>query len=85
MGQRHIKLIFTVILGNFVYDLYVGGDPWAAPDGWNALHPPLHLNLDDQMHGYVLNSGAMHVTTDVFVFFLCCIAFVQLDELTEFI
>ena len=40
------------------------GDPWAAPDGWNTMHPQLNLNLDDQSP-YVMHSGAMHVATDL--------------------
>ena len=40
------------------------GDPWAAPDDWDALHPQLNLNLDDQTT-YVLAGGPMHITTQV--------------------
>ena len=41
-----------------------GGNPWAAPDGWNVQHPPLHLNLDIQTP-YFLHGGAIHVATGV--------------------
>ena len=41
------------------------GNPWAAPDGRNTLHPQLNLNLDDQAHEYILHGGAAHVATEV--------------------
>ena len=42
----------------------LAGDSWAAPDGWDALHPQLNLNLDDQT-SYVLHGGAIHMATEV--------------------
>ena len=38
------------------------GNPWTAPDGWDTLHPQLHLNLDDPASGTIYG-GAVHLAT----------------------
>ena len=42
----------------------VAGNPWAAPNGWDTLHPQLNLNLDDQTP-YLVYNRAVHVATEV--------------------
>ena len=50
---------------SIVIVLCAAGNPWAAPVGWDTLHPQLNLNLDEDVDGYILHGGAMHVTTEV--------------------
>ena len=43
----------------------LAGNPWSAPNRWNTMHPQLNLNLDEEVDGYTLHGGAMHVNTEV--------------------
>ena len=54
---------WNTFLFNIAY-YKTGGNSWAAPDGWDTLHPELNLNLDDSTP-YSLHDGAIHVTTGV--------------------
>ena len=54
---------WNAFLFNIAY-YKTGGNSWAAPDGWDTVHPELNLNLDDSTR-YSLHGGAIHVTTGV--------------------
>ena len=49
---------------------HTAGNPWAAPEGWNTMHPQLNLNLDDQVP-YVLHGGSLHAETEVIHYVYC--------------
>ena len=54
-----------ILISKFACSLFhIAGNPWAAADGWDTLHPQLNLNLDDDTP-YVLHNGSLHVETEV--------------------